>query len=307
MASFSRGINIFTLPCSTRICLYQSNQLLLKPTRIQPFTTSLLRQYAAHAVSKTAPITASNATATIPATPKASTPTQAATPSPPKVLRTIQQTTSLGNIFKEPTLLYEAPPQRLLVLCSYTASFLLFIYGSYFALLFYYTPVDVNLAFKYGPLFITFCLYLASGWMFSGQTNLLRRVWAVPATKPGDGLRLRLEGRRWIPFATARLLVPADAVRVQSLLADVPLQPKAPHVPITEVSVLVRPFVRFGRFCRRVFENTQAAMFRNVFVHWHVSGQGWMNGAWKLDIRGMARGGAKGSSSCYWVLVFTVY
>lgn len=284
MAAFSRRINLFALPCSARLSLYQSHHHLLRPVVAGPLVSTFVQQYAAVAPSKRAQRTR-----------RATQPSEAATarPKAPTVPSTYTPTT-VGSTFKEPTLLYQAPDQRLLVACSYLTTVMAFTQASYLPIMYLNTPADTHSLLKYLPIGLSFCLYICGIYTFNASTSRIQRVWAIPPSKPGEGLQLKIEGRKWVPFLMKTLTVPADHVFTRSTLSEIEILPKKAEVPVEEADWFARPFVRFGRWCGRVFENTKAVLFRTVFVHWSVRGHGWKNVIWKIDVRGMARGGGKG-------------
>jgi hypothetical protein len=199
----------------------------------------------------------------------------------------------MGDTFKEETLLYQAPDQRMLLFCSYAATTMLYTYGAYCTHLWYITPADSPWYVSTLPLVVSIALYGMGGWTFAAPGGRLRRVWALPNERQGEELRLRLEGKRLIPFLSKKIVVPAEHVHVTSLLSEIVTKPRSERTSVSEAPVWVRPFVRFGRWCGSVYENTQAVMFRSVFVYWGVP-TGFMNKVWKLDVRGMAKGGTKG-------------
>lgn len=295
MAAFSRGINLFALPCAARLSLYQNHQLLLRPIRVERFSTAVVQRYAAAATAKTPPNSPRDVQPSTTRTTKPK-PTTSKPPAPPQKFASTQPTyrpTSIADGFKEETLLYQAPDQRMLLFCSYTSTALLATYGAYCASLWHHTPAGSPWYVSTLPLGLSFALWGMGAWTLGAPGGRLLRVWALPNARPGAELRLRLEGKRVVPFLSKAVVVPAERVRVSALLADVVMEPLRLRSPIGEAPVWVRPFVRFGRWCGSVFENTKAVMFRSVFVYWGVPG-GLMNRVWKLDVRGMAKGGARG-------------
>jgi hypothetical protein len=191
---------------------------------------------------------------------------------------------------KSSTLVYRAPSQRLWCTCAYVSSSFLFAYG-YYCMLLSYATASVALFLKLFSGAAGFALLCGGMYIFTRTTGRLLRIVALPVKGSGGTLQLRLEGKRWIPWRISSVTVPLGDVSLSHKLSEIIVPGlEGQHLPISEVSVFIRPFVRFGRWFGRFFREMRAVLTGDTLVYVYVKG----HRAWKMDIRGEALRGAKG-------------
>ena len=194
-----------------------------------------------------------------------------------------------------PTLVYRAPPQRLWCTCAYVSSSFLFAYG-YYCMLLSVATVKAMLFLKFFSGAAGFALLCGGMYIFTRTTGRLLRIVALPVKESGGALQLRLEGKRWIPWRIDSVTVPLGNVSLSHKWSELAVPEfQGQHLPISEVSVLIRPFARFGRWFGRFFREMRAVLTGETLVYVYVKG----HRAWKMDIRGHALGGAKGELLSY--------
>lgn len=136
-----------------------------------------------------------------------------------------------------------------------------------------------------------FALLCGGMYIFTRTTGRLLRIIALPVKGSGGTLQLRLEGKRWIPWRISSVTVPLGDVSLSHKWSELVIPEfQGRHLPISEISVFIRPFVRFGRWFGRFFREMRAVLTGDTLVYVYVKG----HRAWKMDIRGQALGGAKG-------------
>jgi len=297
MAIISRGINLFALPSSARVSLLQTHQLL-QYSRIPSLRASSLRHYAtnkpSHPVAKQLRNANKPSVIQVNARKPKTNPKQGLprlSPSP--------QTSSPSafNAFKtnSHTLVYRAPPQRLWCTCAYVSSSFLFAYGYYCILLSYATVKDM-LFLKFFSGAAGFALLCGGMYIFTRTTGRLLRIVTLPVKGTGGSLQLRLEGKRWIPWRISSITVPLSDVSLSHKWSELVVPEfQGQHLPISEVSVFIRPFVRFGRWFGRFFQEMRAILTGDTLVYVYVKG----HRAWKMDIRGQTLSGVKGELLMY--------
>ena len=154
-----------------------------------------------------------------------------------------------------------------------------------------YATVSDMLFLKFFSGAAGFVLLCGGMYVFTRTTGRLLRIVALPVTGSGAGLHLRLEGKRWIPWRMSSVTVPLSDVSVSHKLSELVVPGlEGQHLPISEVSVFVRPFVRFGQWFGRFFREMRAVMTGETLAYVYVKG----HRAWKMDIRGEVLGGIKG-------------
>jgi len=292
MAAIPRGINLFALPCSARLSFFQSHQLL-QSSRIPSLRTPLLHHYATNKPSR--PVAKQLRNANKPGVIQVNAPKPK--PSQKQGLPRLDPSpqTSNPSAFiafktKSSTLVYQAPPQRLWCTCAYVSSSFLFAYG-YYCMLLSYATVSVMPFLKFFSGAAGFALLCGGMYIFTRTTGRLLRIVALPVKGSGGILQLRLEGKRWIPWRISSVTVPLGDVSLSHKRSEINVPGfEGKHLPISEVSVLVRPFVRFGRWFGRFFREMRAVLTGETLVWVYVKG----HRAWKMDVRGEALAGAKG-------------
>ena len=120
------------------------------------------------------------------------------------------------------------------------------------------------------------------------------RITAIPVKNIGAvnqrGLNLRITAARWFPFYKKTIEVPAELVSLRKRLQDIQL-PVSYVQPLDEVPALIRPFVRFGDWVKPLVYDTLSGWHTGRLIFMEIEGGKRL----KLDIRGQALGGAKGT------------
>jgi hypothetical protein len=296
MASFSRGLssfNILSLPPLTRICaqclrrtqtLHALPRPQQRPRRLHSVSRSLSQQ------PKGSKLRVRNSPGT--STVSTSTSSQGSG----------DYAARLNSTLTVPTVIYEAPSHRALVLAAsglgtFFAGYGLlvaihpglgFIFGTPPA-----APEDQILVFIPPILIAAGCILVGVGvWAFGAIRMLVKRITVLPQGSKGP-LIAQLEVTRLAPWRKHEITVPITSLslgrRVQHLapashnLAD-------QYEGIEDAHVLLKPFLRVGTWPRTFFEETKNVFWRAPFATLAVSG----HGRFTLDARGSAYKGSLG-------------
>jgi hypothetical protein len=146
---------------------------------------------------------------------------------------------------------------------------------------------------------------LGGVWMIAGAARLCKRIIAIPipkGTTPRGGMRVRVEGTQYWPWKIHS--VEADIADLslyksmaESISAVGPKSAPRAQLPISGVSVFIRPFVRLGRGTSALFKEALHAFHRQSLPTLRVAQKGKGIRMFKVDVRGEAFGGAKGKLS----------
>jgi hypothetical protein len=142
-------------------------------------------------------------------------------------------------------------------------------------------------------------LFTVGVWTLGATTGLLRRIYAVPqgGTKP---LLFRIEGSRWVPWRKHTIDVPYTDVTLTRSLRESAVPPRAQKVPLSECSLLARPFIRIARGVASFAIETRNVFIREYMINLLAEDPDKKGTrTFKLDVRGTAFGGVTGSSCLF--------
>ena len=292
MPAFSRGCvgfirqSYFHLPPSLRITALTS----YPAAQARYFSSSILRQLASPKTILKPGRSAQKAQLAS----KQAAKSRPANPPPPRfpssnpVLRSVEAQ-------KSPTLLYEAPPRGILIMATYSASFML-TSGAVWTFNNMYLNLPAEQPFWVRPVYgvIAFLLAGLGMYVIASPVGLVRSIQAIPG-RAGTPVKLRIEAKITpIPFTKPQVMVVERGEAILSArVAPMALLFRAVNeqkmqnlrVGLENKFVLFRPFIITRRWLSRLmfkwFINTRMAFTRFGIVYLDVG-----NKRWKVDASG---------------------
>jgi hypothetical protein len=200
-----------------------------------------------------------------------------------------------------PTVIYEAPSHRTLVLAACGISIFFVGYGVLNAwkpglgFIFGAPPAQGQdqISWMIPPIliFVGGALIGIGAWSYGAVRNMVKRITVFPRGAEGDMLAT-LSVTKLAPWRRHEIQVPLRSLalgrRVQDIAPDSALTDR--YKNIKDAHVLIRPFIRGGKWTRTFFDETKNVFWRVPFVTLDTGGKG----KFILDARGAAYKGAVG-------------
>jgi hypothetical protein len=197
---------------------------------------------------------------------------------------------TLNALLSVPEPIYVSPSFKTYTTASYSLSFFFMGYGGYALTFWGAPPVGISPYVTFGYGVSSLVLFFVGCFTLSATTKLIRSITAVP-TKSSQ-LHLRITSSRFVPWSTKTVEVPLSDVYLDKSVQEQLLSAgyRKERGPLSEVSIFLRPWVWMGRGLADFGLQTRSMFVREHMVKMIIKGEG----GWKLDVRGMALGGAEG-------------
>jgi hypothetical protein len=198
-----------------------------------------------------------------------------------------------------PTVIYEAPSHRTLVIAACGISLFFVGYGVLNAwkpglgFIFGSTAPQDQIAGIIPPalIFVGFALTGIGIWSYGAVRMLVKRITVIPQGSSGP-LQARVEVTKFAPWRRHEIMATIKDLslgrRVQDIAPEHSLTDR--YRDISKAGMLIRPFMSSGRWVRNFFDETRNVFWRVPFVTLNVDG----HGRYTLDARGTAYKGSVG-------------
>jgi hypothetical protein len=198
---------------------------------------------------------------------------------------------TLNVLLTKPEQIYQSPSFTTYTWSCYSLSLFFMGYGGYALSFWGITVPGLNPWVPVGYGVTSFVLFLTGSWTLSASTKLVRGIEAVPKHFQGEPLHLRLTLSRFVPWRTKTVELPLSDVYLDKSVRDVLFgaTPRKIRQPLSETNFALRPWVWMGRGIVDFGTQTRSMFTREHMVKILIKGE-----AFKLDVRGMALGGAEG-------------